>query len=112
MAKDLRLVNSAGQKVDFTCCNSRFRTKLKKGFNHLPLRQADGSVFPSSLIPVSPTNPPPYTLWLEYVDEIATGDEYYWFMWYKLGRPVIPMSGVFDKKQLVELLGQLATFVP
>jgi len=53
-------------------------------------------------------------LWLEHVVETKnpTGKEYYWLMWYDKGHPTIPMSGVFEKSELENMLKGLANFVP
>jgi hypothetical protein len=44
-----------------------------------------------------------YTLWLEHVEEIKSGQEMYWLMWYNSGVPTIPLSGIFDKDELKRL---------
>jgi hypothetical protein len=57
-----------------------------------------------------------YTLWLEHVDSTDVnggGDQLYWVMWYEPnGVPTIPLSGVFDRDQLTEMVRQLMQFIP
>jgi len=106
MALDHRLDDKNGTKISYSCGNRRYRTNIYKGVNHgvCPTR---GSVFAVPLINHG------YSLWLEHVEEIATGDEVYWLMWYdSQGKPTIPMSGIFDKDELSEMVKHLSSFVP
>lgn len=106
MAIDHRLVGASGAKLPFSCGNRRYRTNINKGVPHgaSPTR---GSVFPVALINHG------YSLWLEHVEEIGSGDEVYWLMWYDSnGTPTIPMSGIFDKAELGEMTKQLTGFLP
>lgn len=53
-----------------------------------------------------------YSLWLEYVVDRSGGWEPFWFMWYDSdGNPTIPMSGVFDRSQIQEMVARLASFI-
>ena len=107
MAADHRLTNQSGQRIDYSCGNRRYRTNLNKGFHH-GASQTMGSVFQTPLISHGG-----YSLFLEHVEEIDTGEEVYWFMWYDpSGIPTIPLSGIFDKAELAEMERQLADFVP
>lgn len=103
---DHRISGPGGQRLDYTCANRRFRTNLTKGHPHGGT-QAGGSVFPGPLVQHGS-----YSLWLEHVEEIGTGDDYYWFMWYDAGQPTIPLSGVMTKPEIAELVKQIADFVP
>jgi hypothetical protein len=57
-----------------------------------------------------------FTLWLEHVESTDVGqggDQLYWLMWYaQNGIPTIPLSGVFDRDQLTEMVQQLMRFIP
>ena len=106
MANDHRLIDSSGVRIPFSCGNRRYRTNVNKGVQHGG-SSTRGSVFQGPLINHG------YSLWLEHVEEIETGDEIYWLMWYdNNGFPTIPMSGIFDKDELSEMTRQLASFVP
>lgn len=106
MAADHRLTDTAGNKLSFSCENASYKTDIDKGFQH-GKSATKGSVFPSPLISNG------YSLWLEHVKEIDTQADVYWLMWYDdRGKPVIPMSGIFNKQQLSEMAKQLASFVP
>ena len=106
MAADHRLVDASGARVPFTCANRRYQTDISKGVAY-GLSPTRGSVFDQPLVNHG------YSLWLEHVVQIGTGDELYWLMWYDdTGKPTILMSGVFDRDELAHLTGQLATFVP
>ena len=107
MAADHRLVDNMGQRINFSCGNRRYKTNLNKGFAHGG-SPTPGNVFQGPLI-----NHVGYTLWLEHVEEIATSDEVYWLMLYdQAGIPTIPLSGIFDKNELAEMIRQLAGFLP
>jgi hypothetical protein len=106
MAKDHRTIQN-GQPIGFTCENQRFMTNTAKGSMHGGAT-ARGSVFPNPLI-----NHGGYTLWLEHVVEKGASTDLFWLMWYDSnGVPTIPLSGIFDRNDLQEMVGQLATFVP
>lgn len=108
MARDHRIVNPNGTPVLFSCENRRFRTNLLKGFSHMPYSETPGSVLQNSLIDSNG-----YTLWLEHVIDKASNEEIYWLMWYDPdGKPTIPMSGVFGKVDLEQMVAQLTRFVP
>lgn len=90
----------------FTCSNTRFETRTDKGEPHGP-GNATGSVFGEAIIPGDG-----YTLWLEHVRDKSGGSDMFWMMWYDPeGTPTIPMSGVFSKDQLREMVSRLARFV-
>jgi hypothetical protein len=107
MANDHRItVNSAS--LNYTCQNRAFQTNLMKGVAHGAHGTSLGSVF--NRPPIVGNN---YSLWLEHVIELATNDEYYWLMWYDLrGWPAVPLSAVFTKQDLQEMVRLMADFVP
>lgn len=106
MAADHRLTDTAGNPLDYSCGNRRYRTNTAKGFPHGTC-STRGSVLKDPLVSHG------YSLWLEHVEEIDTGDEVYWLMWYdQHGKPTIPMSGILDRDELAEMSKQLAGFVP
>ncbi len=108
MARDHRIVAPGGGPVDYSCENRRYKTNLKKGFSHGSLAATLGSVFTDALI-----NTGDYSLWLEHVVETDTEEEIYWLMWYdRDGKPTIPLSGVFGRDDLEQMVGRLAKFVP
>ncbi len=106
MANDHRLTDASGQRLNYSCGNKGYQTNVNKGFRH-GRSMTRGSVLRVPLIDHD------YSLWLEHVQEIKTGEEFYWLMWYdNSGIPTIPMSGIFDKEELAEMSKQLASFVP
>ena len=95
MVRDFRIVRN-GVAVNFSCSNTKYCTNLRKGHKHGSRQSARGSVLEVPLVVKDG-----YSLWLEYVKERKTGKEYYWLMWYDpSGRPTIPLSGVFAKREL------------
>ena len=107
MAKKDRLTDATGNPVNYSCGNSRYRTNLSKGLAH-GNSPTLGSVFDAPLVDHSG-----YTLWLEHVVDIQSGEEVYWLMWYDPdGVPTIPMSGILNKEELAEMSKQLTSFVP
>jgi hypothetical protein len=95
--------------VPFTCGNAGYYTNANRQNSqpHAP-NPTGGSVF---VDPVLRTHDD-YTLWLEYVTEIGTGNECFWLMWYDLnGSPTIPMSAVFDADQIQVIASRLASFI-
>lgn len=109
MAKDHRIVNANGQRLPFTCENSGYRTNLEKGVPHGSMSQNRGSVFPAPLVDHGG-----WSLWLEHVEDTRDATEVYWLMWYdhRDGRPTIPLSGVFSRAELANMISQLAAFLP
>jgi hypothetical protein len=108
MAKDHRILDSAGNPLAFTCSNYAYRTNIQKGAPHAMGSATLGSVFQQPLISHQGGG-----LWLEHVLELATGEELYWLMWYDTkGKPTIPLSGVFDRADLEQMLARIAAFVP
>lgn len=106
MAANHRLIDPQGNPIPYSCGNRRYRTNIYKGMAH-GSASTKGSVFSSPLVNHG------YSLWLEHVEEIETGNEVYWLMWYEAnGIPTIPMSGIFDKSELLEMIKQLASFIP
>jgi hypothetical protein len=106
VARDHRILDPNGNRQDFTCANSQYRTDISKGEPHGTGR-ARGSVFDSPLV-----NHGGWSLWLEHV-VASGGSETYWLMWYDpKGVPTIPLSGVLDKADIQEMSRQLASFVP
>lgn len=108
MKNDHRICNSLGQRMKFTCINSGYGTNLLKGEPHSPFSETCGSVFPEPLIQHSGNS-----LWLEHIVELKTGTELYWLMWYdEEGKPIIPLSGVFDRTELRTMISRLVEFIP
>jgi hypothetical protein len=100
MSKDHRLLDALGHPIPWTCSNAKYQTNLAKGHG--------GNVFDSPLIRHGG-----FSLRLEHVVEKPTGGEMYWLMWYEpSGIPALPLSAVFDRDDLEQMIGQLARFVP
>lgn len=93
----------------FSCSNQKYRTNTIKGFAHGSCA-TKGSVLKEPII----VNDDEDSLWLEHVEEINTGQEVYWLMWYdSSGKPNITMSAIFNKDELGEMIKQLVTcFAP
>jgi hypothetical protein len=90
----------------YTCKNVRFWTDTSKGKPHGP-GQASGSVFDQPLVSGGG-----FSLWREHVVDRDGGWEPFWLMWYDAnGDPTIPLSGVFDRDQLREMVSRLASFI-
>lgn len=110
MARDHRIQTPAGDRLNFSCQNAKFQTGIGRGHPHRPSATL-GSVIEGPLI----GRPGNYSLWLEHVastdDPGAT--DIYWLMWYDpRGLPTIPLSGVFNREQLGEMVRQLINFIP
>ncbi len=104
--RDHRIQNN-GQRLDYTCENRRFRTNVAMNAETGARPRAPASVFRGPLI-----DHDGYSLWLEHVIEIATGERCYWLMWYDAnGWPTIPLSGVLDRSEIPTMAGRLASFV-
>lgn len=106
MPRDFRIVQD-GQRLNYTCQNSRFRTNVNMGCPHggHPTR---GSALQYPLYSVGGLS-----LWLEHVSAVGDPDnEWYWLMWYDNGRPTIPMSGVVHRQDILHIAQQLAGFEP
>ncbi len=81
---------------------------MKKGQPHGTLSANLGSVFSQPLL-----NSNGSTLWLEHAVEKASQGECYWLMWYDdQGSPPLPMSAVFWKDDLRQMISLLTDFVP
>ena len=108
MPRDHRRADVPG-RTEFSCSNTRFRTKTDKGEHHGE-SETRGSVFRTALVHAHSG----CSLWLEHVEKIGAPEEQlYWLMWYdSTGMPAIPMSGVFGKEEIAEMSRQLAGFVP
>lgn len=98
MGSDNR-VTLGEERLDFTCENKGYRTNINKGFSHGTYATTGGSRLAKALVERHL-----YTLWVEHVTEISTGADWLWLMWYREGKPTIPMSGVFseDDFQLIQ----------
>lgn len=108
MADDHR-IEQGEQPLDYTCENARYKTNIGKGKKH-GSHSSCGSVFEEPLAGVQGTG---YSLWMEHVIEKKTqDDELYWLMWYKNGIPTIPLSGVFRKDDIGNMVRLLASFMP
>ena len=98
----------AGRRVPYSCENKRFRTNVNIGRRH-GAALTRGSVTGDALIGSGG-----YTLWLEHVEEIGDPQaEWYWLMWYDpSGVPTVPLSSVFTRAQLADMVRELMQFVP
>ena len=93
------------KKLDYTCENNKFKTNIEIGYKHHKKHNYKGSALPK---PVYESNT--YSLWLEHVIEVKTPDnKIFWFMWYddKTGNPIIPMSAVFSKDELLAVFNNI-----
>lgn len=110
MAKDHRITSASGQRLDFSCTNAYFRTNVEIGKDHGNCA-TKGSVFSTPLVIQAQGG---FSLWLEHVENIASGDQMYWLMWYDgNGFPTMPMSGVFDREDIKKMVALLSTeFLP
>jgi hypothetical protein len=98
-----------GQLLDYTCENVAYKTDTRKGKPH-GKGFALGSVFGE---PLAGTKGEGYSLWLEHVVQKKSLDTgLYWLMWYKNGIPTIPMSGVFRKEDIANMVRLLASLIP
>jgi hypothetical protein len=95
-----------GTKLDFTCKNKRFATDLESGYKHVSGHGYKGSATPGALY-----NDDEYSLWLEHVVDLRNGHKCYWLMWYKGGLPTIPMSGVLDKEDILEIIPNIKQYI-
>jgi len=94
MARDHRIMQD-GKRQDYTCENQRFKTKTSDG----PVQEA-GAASRGSVLPKTLFERGDYSLRLEQVIDKSNNAEVYWLMWYKGGRPTIPLSGVFGEVDL------------
>jgi len=105
--KDHR-ISEKGERLTFTCGNRRYRTNIGKGEAHWPHSTVRGSVFAEPLVKHNG-----YTLWLEHVIEVVSGEKCYWLMWYDPdGLPTIPLSSIFDHTDLEQMAKLLVRLVP
>lgn len=100
MPKDRRILDRDGRAIDFTCENKKYRTDLSRG-------SYPGKVLESPLYSNNRDS-----LWLEHVIDVHSGEEVFWFMWYKDGQPLLPASGVFRKNDLRGIIKKLNTIKP
>jgi hypothetical protein len=105
---DRRNQTPSGQPVDFSCHNYRFETDTSRGCAHDACPTL-GSVFPHAVLSVNG-----WSLWLEYVLDHREHDrDWFWLMWYSpAGMPTIPLSGVFRKGDIAEIVKRLGEFIP
>ena len=102
MANQLsKRVGREDQLIPFTCCNSKYQTNVKLGFEH-GKGNAKGSVFETALITRDDES-----LWLEHVTETGSDAELFWLMWYKGGRPAVKSSGVFNRTDYAIMMAKL-----
>lgn len=92
-----------GNRLNFTCENKRFKTDIDLGYEHHAGDGYKGSV----------TDEPLYedggSLWIEHVLDKSNGNKCFWFMWYdQNGQTILPMSSVFDKDDLQEMIKKIA----
>jgi hypothetical protein len=107
MSRDAR-IGAPNNPVDFSCRNRKFQTNIERGFADTP-SQTRGSAIPAPLVQNNG-----WTLWLEYVSELEDPDTtWFWLMWYAPdGLPTIPLSGVFDRNHLADMIRQLVEQEP
>ena len=106
MARDHR-IEQDGQRLGYTCANSRFRTNINRGHNHGQHSAIRGNVFDRPLVDSGG-----YSLWLEHVIS-KIDEEYYWLMWYDgEGIPTIPMSGILSRNDIANMEALFASFIP
>jgi hypothetical protein len=109
MATDHRIEEN-GQRLDFTCENAAYKTNVDKGEPHSDSHRYCGSVFPE---PIKGCLGDEYTLWLEHVTvKNDPKDECYWLIWYKDGKPTIPLSAIWHKEDIAKMQRLLASFIP
>jgi hypothetical protein len=106
MAVDHRMVKGK-ERLNYTCENAGYHTNTNKGFPHGPYSKTLGSRFEE---PLATRND--YTLWLEHVIEIRNGRGWYWLMWYRDGKPTIPLSGILSKRDIDKMTRLLKTTSP
>ncbi len=94
-------VGREDQLIPFTCCNSKYQTNVKLGYEH-GKGNAKGSVFETALITRDDES-----LWLEHVTETGSDAELFWLMWYKGGRPAVKSSGVFNRTDYAIMMAKL-----
>jgi hypothetical protein len=107
MGADHRIEDVDGRRLDYTCENSKFLTNIQMGQPHREGQRHGGSVFQGAL-----AEDDEYSLWLEHVRNKQTGERCYWLMWYRDGRPTIPLSGVLGRDDIPRMAALLASFVP
>jgi hypothetical protein len=107
MAKDNRIQDAKGRRLNYTCENRRFLTNVHKGSRPKP-RTSCGSAFRRSLYVHGD-----YSLWLEHVtDKTNPDDPRYWLMWYRKGIPTVPLSSVFSRDDMRKMKGLFAKLDP
>jgi hypothetical protein len=105
-----RCIGENGRPIDYTCCNARFRTDTSKGNAH-GQQSSRGSVFREPL--AGSQDPGEYSLWLEHVIDTADPtEECYWLMWYRNGRPTMPMSAILYRDDIANMQRLIASFIP
>jgi hypothetical protein len=108
MSCNNRIINEQNEPLNYTCFNRAYSTNINKGFSHSNLSTTRGSVLENPLI-----NSNGYTLWLEYVIDRDGDDDIYWLMWYdENGCPTMPMSAIFTRNDLANMISQLTNFIP
>ena len=109
MAADHRIEQN-GQRLNYTCENAAYRTNIDKGEHHDLSHHYRGSVFAE---PIKGHLGDEYTLWLEHVKvKHDPDDECYWLIWYKNGRPTIPLSAIWHREDIAKMQRLLASFIP
>jgi len=97
-----------GEEQKYTLENYGFRTDTSKGKAH-GAGNVRGSVFTEALF----TGEQNDSVWLEHVIGKGDGKALYWLVWYDSeGKPKIPLSAVFGREQLAEMVKRIAEFVP
>ena len=99
-------IEQNGRKLDFTCKNKRFSTDIQTGHEHLSGHGYKGSATPRALFEDGD-----YSLWLEHVIDLQNGNKCYWLMWYNNGIPTIPMSGVLDRNDILEVIANIKEYI-
>jgi hypothetical protein len=99
----MRITDKDGNKLNFTCQNSKYKTDINKGLEH-EKGGSKGSVTSEALFKSEG-----YSLWLEYVVNVHDEDEQcYWFMYYKDGLPIMPMSAVIDEETITKVINNIS----
>ena len=103
MSKDWRIFRK-GQRLSFTCENSKFKTDISRGYKHFSDNNYLGSAIPEPIY----TNGID-TLWIEYVINVKDkNNKCFWFMWYKNGIPSLSGSSVIDEDDIMKVINNIS----
>lgn len=100
-------IEQQGQRLDYTCENRAFRTRIEMGLSHGE-HQVQGSVFNEPLYFDGQ-----YSLWLEHVlNKRDENEQCYWLMWYQNGQPTVPLSSIMRRDDVIHMQTLLASLIP